>query len=183
MSSERSATSAAYQMPRHAGPSPKAAGASFHVGGGSPGQSALPPPKGSLAHTSHSSHRASLPRVCFATLEPLYYRPCRITVESGTLTPGQPHPVEMAGNSPVYSHGCKFIPPVADGAAGKPSFNASGRKTYFRYSSQGCIRARLHPGPHQPAIRRMDRGLRPGAPHRALELICNGVVDTSGGRR
>ena len=89
----------------------------------------------------------------------------------------------VAGNSPVYSHGCKFIPSVADGAAGKPSFNASGRKTYFRYSSQGCIRARLHPGPHQPAIRRMDRGLRPGAPHRALELIWNGVVDTSGGRR
>ncbi len=54
----------------------------------------------------------------------------------------------VAGNSPVYSHGCKFIPPVA-----------------------------------QPAIRRMDRGLRPVAPHRDLELIWNGVVDTSGGRR
>ncbi len=50
MSSARSATSAAHQIPSHAGPSPRAAGARFHVGGGSP--------KGSLAHTSHSSHRA-----------------------------------------------------------------------------------------------------------------------------
>ena len=31
--------------PSHAGPSPRAAGAPFHVGRGSPGQSALPPPQ------------------------------------------------------------------------------------------------------------------------------------------
>ena len=44
----------------------------------------------------------------------------------------------MAGNSPVYSHGCKSPLPVAEGVAGKPSCKPLGRKPYFRYSSQGC---------------------------------------------
>ena len=44
----------------------------------------------------------------------------------------------VAGNSPVYSHGCKPPLPVAEGVAGKPSCRALGRKSYFRYSSQGC---------------------------------------------
>ena len=44
----------------------------------------------------------------------------------------------MAGNSPVYSHGCKPPLPVAELVAGKPSCNPTGRKPYFRYSSQGC---------------------------------------------
>ena len=43
----------------------------------------------------------------------------------------------VAGNSPVYSHGCKSPLPVAAGVAGKPSCKTSGRKPYFRYSSQG----------------------------------------------
>ena len=51
--------------------------------------------------------------------------------------PGQTHPVEVAGNSPVYSHGCKSPLPVAEWVAGKPSCKAFGRKPYFRYSSQG----------------------------------------------
>ena len=33
---------------------------------------------------------------------------------------------------------------------------------------QPALRARLHPGHHQPAVRRMDRGLRIGAPHRGV---------------
>ena len=168
----RSATSAAHRVPNHAGPNPRAAGLS-----------ALPPPQriagsypsfqpaGGLAPGGPRHHDAAGSAAV----------PHDRRVQS--TSPGQSHPAVMAGNSPVYSHGCKSPPPVADGAAGKPSFNASGRKTYFRYSSQGSGRARLHPGPHQPAIRRMDRGLRPVAPHRALELIWNGVVDTSGGRR
>ena len=44
MSSVRSATYAARRVPSHAGPSRRSAGAPFHGGGGSPGQSALPPP-------------------------------------------------------------------------------------------------------------------------------------------
>ena len=71
----------------------------------------------------------------------------------------------MAGNSPVYSHGCKSPLPVAEGVAGKPSCRTFGRKSYFRYSSQGCMRAGLHPGDHQPALRRVDRGLRLGTAH------------------
>ena len=42
-----------------------------------------------------------------------------------------------AGNSPVYGPGCKSPLPVAEGVAGKPSCETSGRKPYFRYSSQG----------------------------------------------
>ena len=44
MCSVRSATYAARRVPSHAGPSPRSAGAPFHGGGGSPGQSVLPQP-------------------------------------------------------------------------------------------------------------------------------------------
>ena len=50
----------------------------------------------------------------------------------------------VAGNSPVYSQGCKFLLPVAEGVAGKPSCKTSGRKPYFRYSSQGCSRMTVY---------------------------------------
>ena len=46
--------------------------------------------------------------------------------------------VEVAGNSPVYSHGCKPTLPVAEGAAGKPGCTTGGRNQDFRDSSQGC---------------------------------------------
>ena len=46
--------------------------------------------------------------------------------------------MRLAGNSPVYSHGCKSPLPVAEGVAGKPSCRTFGRILYFRYSSQGC---------------------------------------------
>ena len=77
-------------------------------------------------------------------------------------SPCQTHPVEVAGNSPVYSQGCKSPFPVAEGAAGKPGCNTAGRKPYFKYSSQGCMRTGLHSGHHQPPLRRMDHGLRVG---------------------
>ena len=156
MSSERSATSAAYQMPSHTGPSPRAAGAPFHVGGGSPGQSALPPPQRIAG--SYLSFQAP------GRLAPGVLRHLGADVPSAlphdrrvrNASPGQSHPAVMAGNSPVYSHGCKSPLPVADGAAGNSGCRASGRKPYFRYSSQGCIRAGLHPGDHQLALRRVD---------------------------
>ena len=44
---------------------------------------------------------------------------------------------KVAGNSPVYSQGCKPSLPVAEGAAGNPSCKTFGRILYFRYSSQG----------------------------------------------
>ena len=166
-------------------PKPEGCWTALPFRGRSPGQPALPPPQriaGSytsfqpLGVRPRSSLGCTLLPLCCSSALPHDHR-------VRNASPGQAHPASMAGNSPVSSHGCKSPLPVADGVAGKPSFNASGRKTYFRYSSQGCIRARLHPGPHQPAIRRMDRGLRPVAPHRDLELIWNGVVDTSGGRR
>ena len=59
--------------PSHAGPSPRAAGAPFHVGRGSPGQSALPPPQriagsyasfqplGGLTSGVPRHHRAAVP--------------------------------------------------------------------------------------------------------------------------
>ena len=50
----------------------------------------------------------------------------------------------MAGNSPVYSQGCKPSLPVAEGAAGNPSCKTFGRILYFRYSSQGCSRMTLY---------------------------------------
>ena len=53
--------------------------------------------------------------------------------------PGQTHPVGMAGNSPVYSHGCKSPLPVAEMVAGKPICRAPGRILYFRHSSQGVL--------------------------------------------
>ena len=58
--------------------------------------------------------------------------------------PRQPYPAGMAGNSPVYSHGCKSPLPVAEGVAGKSSCRTPGRKPYFRYSSHGCSEMTLY---------------------------------------
>ena len=166
MSSVRSATSAAHQVPSHSGPSPGAAGAPFHVGRSSPGRSALPPPQRIAG--LYTSFQPPGGLALGMLRHPDAAAPSALPHDSRirNASPGRAHPAAMAGNSPVYSHGCKFIPPVADGAAGKPSCATSGRNPYFRYSIQGCIRARLHPGPHQPALQRVDRGLRLGASRR-----------------
>ena len=58
----------------------------------------------------------------------LYHRPYRMTAKSGTPAPA----------APSGRHGWKPPLPVAEGVAGKPSCNTSGRTPYFRYSSQGC---------------------------------------------
>ena len=52
--------------------------------------------------------------------------------------------VEVAGNSPVYSHGCKLPHSVADRVAGNSSCRTSGRILYFRHSSQGCVGMTLY---------------------------------------
>ena len=64
--------------------------------------------------------------------------PSRMISRSRVLAQLWPTQVDMAGNSPVYSHGCKFPFPVAEGVAGKPGCRILGRIPYFRYSSQGC---------------------------------------------
>ena len=46
--------------------------------------------------------------------------------------------MEVAGNSPVYSHDCKSPHPVAEGVAGNSICRTSGRILYFGHSSQGC---------------------------------------------
>ena len=41
-------------------------------------------PKGSLAHSPHSSHRAASPQMYITTMVLLHQRPCRMIAESGT---------------------------------------------------------------------------------------------------
>ena len=50
---------------------------------------------------------------------------------------------QVAGNSPVYSHGCKLEASVAEGVAGKPVLFIPGGKFYFMYSSQGASGAAI----------------------------------------
>ena len=159
MSSVHSAMSAAHRVPSHVGASPRAAGLPFHFGGAVPDSQHCHHPKGSLAHTPHSSHWGcarglALGVLCYHCAAAPSALPHDRRVRNAS--PGQAHPADMAGNSPVYSHGCKSPLPVAEGVAGKPGCTAPGRKPYFRYSSQGCIRAGLHPGDHQLALRRVD---------------------------
>ena len=74
----------------------------------------------------------------------LDHRPCLMIAESGTPAPGQTHPVEVAGNRAVSSHGCKLPQPVAEGVAGKPGCRTPGRILYFGYSSHGCVGMTLY---------------------------------------
>ena len=56
-------------------------------------------PKGWLAHTPHSSHRADSPRVYLAALALSYHRPCRMIAG-----PGQTHPATMAREPLPQTH-------------------------------------------------------------------------------
>ena len=76
--------------------------------GRSPGQPALPPPQ-RIAGS-------------YTSFQPLRVRP-------------RPSLQGVAGNSPVYSHGCKSPLPVADGVAGNSGCTTSGRPHYSRYPS------------------------------------------------
>ena len=108
--------------------------------GRSPGQPALPPPQRIAgSYTSFQPLRVrprpSLGVLCYHEAAGSAALPHDRRVRSAR--PGQSHPAEVAGNSPVYSHGCKSPLPVAEGAAGKPGCKPLGRKHDFRYSSQG----------------------------------------------
>ena len=145
-------TSATHRVPSHAGPSPRAAGAPIGVGlGSSPGLSVLLPPQriagsypsfqppGGLAPGVPGGHHgapgpASLP----------HDRRVR------SPSPGQSHPVEVAGNSPVYSHGCKCPHLVAERVAGKPGCTTLGRILYISYSSTPCSCVLTGPGAPPP---------------------------------
>ena len=107
MSSARSVTSAAHRIPSHAGPSPRAAGAPFHVGRGSPGQAALPSPgrisgsyssfqpPGGLAPGVHRHHGAAVPSAPPHDRQVPYVRPGNRTRSRSLETPAaQP----LAGN-------------------------------------------------------------------------------------
>ena len=65
-------------------------------------------------------------------------RPSHGIAVPGTPARGQTRPVGMAGNSPFYSHGCKFPFPVAERVAGKPGCRTLGRILYTSYSSTPC---------------------------------------------
>ena len=91
MFSVRSATSAARRVPSQAGPSPRAAGPPFMLGAVVPDSQHCRRPKGWLAHTPHSSHRADSPQVYLAAPALRYHRPCRMIAG-----PGQTHPATMA---------------------------------------------------------------------------------------
>ena len=98
---------------------------------------ALPVPVSSTepAHSPHSSHR-----VYIATMVLLYHRPCCTIAESGAPAPATP-PGRVAGNSPVYSHGCKSPLTVAEEVAGNSGCSILGRILYISYSStpRSCI--------------------------------------------
>ena len=64
----------------------------------------------------------------------LYHRPLRMIAEFG---------MRVGSDSPGR-HGCKSPPPIAEGVAGKPSCKTPGRKSYFRYSSQGLSTMTLY---------------------------------------
>ena len=61
---------------------------------------------------------------------PQDHRPCCTIAESGAPAPATP-PGRVAGNSPVYSHGCKCPLLVAEGVAGKPVCTTLDRILYF----------------------------------------------------
>ena len=133
-----SATPAAHRVTSHASPSPRATGAHFHVGRGMPRAVSNPAASKERCSPPHSSNQASSPRLT---------SPPRDAVPSGpshdrrvrNAGPGADSPCRVAGNSPVYSHGCKLPQPVAERVAGKPGCRTSGRILYIRYSSQGCV--------------------------------------------
>ena len=61
---------------------------------------------------------------------------------------GQIHPVEVAGNNPVYSHGCKCPLPVAAGGGWKLQLHGPWQKTRLRVFQPGVYTSGIHPG-HQ----------------------------------
>ena len=118
-------------------PKPEGCWTALPFRGRSPGQPALPPPQriaGSytsfqpLGVRPRSSLGCTLLPLCCSSALPHDHR-------VRNASPGQAHPASMAGNSPVYSHGCKCSHLVAERVAGKPGYRTLGRSLYIRYSS------------------------------------------------
>ncbi len=86
MSSVRSVT-AAHQITSHAGSSPRAAGAPFHVGRGSPGQTALPSPGRISGPYSSFLPPGGLAPVYIATMVLLCRLPRHMIAKSRTSGP------------------------------------------------------------------------------------------------
>ena len=108
------------RVPSHAGANPRAAGPPVHFGGVVPDSQHCHHPKGSLAHTPHSSHWGcarglALGVLCYHCAAAPSALPRGHRVRNAS--PGQIHTSDMAGNS-----GCKTL----------------GRIPYISYSSRGC---------------------------------------------
>ena len=81
------------------------------VGAAAPDSQHCPLPRGSLAHTPHSSHREDSPRLYFAAMVLLYHQPCRMTAESGTPARVRPTRPAWLETAPVYSYRLEITPP------------------------------------------------------------------------
>ena len=132
------------RVPSHAGANPRAAGPPVHFGGVVPDSQHCHHPKGSLAHTPHSSHWGcarglALGVLCYHCAAAPSALPRGHRVRNAS--PGQIHTSDMAGNSPVYSHGCKSPLPIAEWVAGNSGCSSTGRFIYISYSSTPL----LHP--------------------------------------
>ena len=83
-------------------------------------------PKGSLAHTPHSSHQADSPADSpleyLATMVPLYHRPYRMIAESGTSARVRPTRSPRLETPPFVSLGGWLENPVYSSLAGRYTF-------------------------------------------------------------
>ena len=111
-------------------------------------------PKGSLAHTPHSTHQADSPADSPleypATTVPLYHRPYRMIAESGT----------SARVRPTWSPRLETSPLCRSGGGWKTLFIPLWQDGILLLFQPGCIRAGVYLGDHQPALGRVGRGLR-----------------------
>ena len=147
MSSVHSATSAAHRVPSHAGANPRAAGPPVHFGGAVPDSQQCHHPKGSLAHTPHSSYWGCARGLALGVL----------CYHCATAPSALPRGRRVRKRQPVRSTrptwletalftatGCKLPHSVAEWVAGNPGYRTLGRILYFRYSSQGCVGVTLY---------------------------------------
>ena len=126
VSSVRSANVGSPPGPSHANPSPRAVGAPLHVGLGSPGQSALPPPQriaGSYASFQPPGGLArgltsGVPRHHGTVVPPALPHDRRVW----NVGPGQTHLVAKAGNFPFVSLRGWLENPVYSSLAGRYTF-------------------------------------------------------------
>ena len=83
----------------------------------------------------------------------------------GTPVRVKPHPVEVAGNSPVYSHRLEMPHLVAEWVGGKPGCKSHGRKSYIRYSSTPALHRDKAGLPLQFHFEDVEKPCFDGVPH------------------